>query len=128
MSKPKRAALTCSRGHRFDADVFRSANVTSNPRLKDVIAAGRFNHATCPACGEDVDAAVPFLYHDMANERLVWVYPAGHAPQADAIREKIRRSREIVGTVLPEPTPAPDTHRDVVFGLDELLDWLGENR
>ena len=122
MSKPKRGTLECSAGHRFEADVYRSANVTNEPSLKEQILSGQLNHARCPACGRDVDAAVPFLYHDMAAGQLVWVYPAALVDQAAAVREKVRRSHEIVGSVLPEQSPG--SGRDVVFGIAELISWL----
>lgn len=123
MSKPKRRLFACSCGRSFDADVFGSANVTLQPDLKDAILANRFNRVRCPSCGQERDAEVPFLYHDMNAGVMVWVYPAASADQADEIREKIRRSYEIVGTVLPTPDAAPS--RGVVFGIDELIDFLG---
>lgn len=123
MSKPKRRLFACSCGESFDADVFGSANVTLQPDLKDAILANRFNRVRCPSCGQERDAEVPFLYHDMNAGVMVWVYPAASADQADEIREKIRRSYEIVGTVLPTPDAAPS--RGVVFGIDELIDFLG---
>jgi hypothetical protein len=124
MSKPVQRSFACSCGETFEADVFRTANVTLQPDLKRQILAGEFNHAACPACGRRVDAAVPFLYHDMAAELLVWVYPPTSEEQAEAIREKVRRSHEIVGTVLPVPTES--SRRPVVFGVAELLPLLGD--
>ncbi len=102
--------------------MFRSANVTLDPTVKTRILAGQFNRVTCPACGREVDAAVPFLYHDMKAEIMVWVYPIARSTEAPVIREKIRKSYEIVGSVLPEQSPR--TGRDVVFGIDELISLL----
>jgi len=123
MSKPKRRLFACSCGVSFDADVFGSANVTLQPDLKEAILANRFNRVRCPSCGQERDAEVPFLYHDMNAGVMVWVYPAASAQQAGEIREKIRRSYEIVGTVLPTPEAPPS--RRVVFGIDELIAFLG---
>ena len=122
MSRPRRRFFTCSCGVGFEADVFNSANVTLQPDLKDAIFNGRFNHVHCPSCGRERDAEVPFLYHDMDAGLMVWVYPAASANQASAIREKVRRSYEIVGSVLPTPEAAPS--RSVVFGTDELIELL----
>ncbi|HEX5417510.1 MAG TPA: CpXC domain-containing protein [Chloroflexota bacterium] len=126
MSKPKRRLFACSCGTSFDADVFSSANVTLQPDLKDAILANQFNRVRCPACGQERDAEVPFLYHDMDAGVMVWVYPAARVDQAEVIREKIRRSYEIVGTVLPTPDATPT--RGVVFGIPELIDLLGGAR
>jgi hypothetical protein len=122
MSKPKRSTLTCAGGHTFEAEVFRSANVTLDPTVKTRILAGQFNQVTCPDCGREVDADVPFLYHDMQAEIMVWVYPIARSTEAPVIREKIRKSYEIVGSILPEQSPR--TGRDVVFGIDELISLL----
>jgi hypothetical protein len=124
MSKPIRRSFSCSSGHTFDADVFRSANVTLQPDLKDEIRAGRFNRVRCPVCGEDQPADVPYLYHDMDAGHLIWVYPRSSRDQAAAIRDKVRKSREIISTVLPVPTP--EAEPDVAFGLDDLLRLLDD--
>jgi hypothetical protein len=126
MSKPTRRLFTCSCGEEFEADVFKSANVTLQPDLKSRILDGLFNRVRCPSCGIETDADVPFLYHDMAANLMVWVYPAASASQADAIRRKVRRSYEIVGSVLPHDTP--EVGQDVVFGLAELRSLIGTGR
>ena len=121
MSKPTRRSITCGCGQTFDADVFRSANVTLQPQLKDDILAGRFNRVRCPSCGREIIADVPFLYHDMDAARMIWVYPPGSAHKAEAIREKIRRSRQIIDSVLPAPA---SEEPDVIFGVDNLIRLL----
>lgn len=121
MSKLKRHLVACACGQTFDADVYGSANVTTQPQLKDEILAGRFNRVACPACGRQFNAEIPFLYHDMGAGLMVWVYPASRTDQA-AIREKVRRSAEIVASTLPDLTGTPS--RGVVFGLDELIRLL----
>lgn len=122
MSKPSRQSFTCSCGETFEADVFKSANVTLQPDLKARILGRRFNRIRCPACRTEIDANVPFLYHDMNANLLVWVYPPTSVSQAEIIREKVRRSYEIVASVLPDA--APPAGHDVVFGLDELLSLI----
>jgi len=94
--------------------------------LKETILAGRFNRVRCTTCGHEIDANVPFLYHDMTAGHLVWVYPAALADQAEEIREKVRKSYEIVGTVLPDQTDAPG--RAVVFGISSLAEWIEADR
>lgn len=114
MSKPIRRSFTCSCGQNFDADVFRSVNVTRQPTLKDKVLSGRFNQVRCPSCGKEHEAEVPFLYHDEDAGRMIWVYPRSSADRSEAIREKIRKSRAIIDSVLPAADP------DLVFGLDDL--------
>ena len=125
MSKPVQHSFVCSCGHAFEAPIFKSANVTLQPDLKAQILAGQFNRARCPVCQIELDAEVPFLYHDMDAGLMVWVYPRRMVGQAAAIRDKVRRSHAIVGTVLPLPG-SPDAC-DVVFGVDELQGLLGDD-
>jgi len=125
VSKPVQHSFVCSCGHAFEAPIFKSANVTIQPDLKAQILAGRFNWVRCPACQIELDADVPFLYHDMDADLMVWVYPPRLASQAAAIRDKVRRSHAIVGTVLP--LPGATEACDVVFGVDELQRLFGDD-
>ena len=126
MSKPKQSAIRCLCSTTFDADVYRSINVSTEPELKAQILADQFNQVRCPSCGRAFGADVPYLYHDSDAGLMVWVYPTSSAVHADQIREKLRRSRAMLGTVLP--AASIDANRDVVFGIDELMSWLGETR
>lgn len=108
--------IVCPEGHELEADVFRSANVTRSPRLRDEIATDRFNRLLCPTCGAEFYADVPFLYHDMATALRVWVYPERDRHAAEDILSKIRRAAAIANTVLPTDRSGPE----LIFGLDEL--------
>ena len=123
MSKPTRRSFTCACGATFEGDVFKSANVTLHPDLKARILGGQFNRVRCPACRREIDADVPFLYHDMGANLMVWVYPTARAAHADEIREKVKRSYEIVASVLPDQ-PGEEGRGDV-FGLEQLLPLIG---
>ena len=122
MSKPVRRTFSCPNGHTFEANIFRTANVTIEPHLKDAVLEGQFNRVGCSSCGQEIDADVPFLYHDMDAGYMVWVYPLKSAHLADAIREKVRKSYEILGTVIPDQPDTPG--RAVVFGVLDLAAWL----
>jgi hypothetical protein len=108
--------VVCPEGHKFEADVYRSANVSRAPALRDEILAGRFNVVTCPICRAESYADVPFLYHDMETQLRVWVYPERDRAAEEQIVQKIRRAAAIANTVLPTDRSGPE----LVFGLDEL--------
>jgi len=112
--------VVCSEGHRFEADVYRSANVSRAPTLKDEILAGRFNVIVCPTCATESYADVPFLYHDMDTQLRVWVYPERDRAAAEQIIQKIRRAAAIANTVLPTDRSGPE----LVFGLAELSELI----
>jgi hypothetical protein len=108
--------VVCPLGHTFDADVYRSANVTKAPELREQILDGRFNRTVCPTCRAESYADVPFLYHDMGSALRVWVYPERDRSAEEQILDKIRRAAAIANTVLPTDRNGPE----LVFGLDEL--------
>ena len=114
--------VVCPAGHTFRADVFRSANVTRAPELRDEILIGSFNVTTCPVCEASTYADVSFLYHDMDTALRVWVYPERDRISADQILDKIRRAAAIANTVLPTDRSGPE----LVFGLDELRRLIRE--
>ena len=108
-------------GHQFQADVYRTANVTRAPELRDEIIADRFNMVRCPICAIESYADVPFLYHDMGTALRVWVYPERDRPAAHEILRKIRQATAIANTVLPTDRNGPE----LVFGLVELRAVIG---
>lgn len=117
----KQATFRCQHGHHFDAEVYRSANVSQTPALREEILSGRFNLVRCPSCQAESYADVPFLYHDMATAVRVWVYPEANRPAAAEILGKIRRAAAIANTVLPTDRNGPE----LVFGLEELRQVIG---
>jgi hypothetical protein len=114
--------VVCPEGHRFEIELYRSANVSRAPVLKDEILGGRFNLVTCPVCQIESYADVPFLYHDMDTQLRVWVYPERERPAEEQILQKIRRAAAIANTVLPTDRSGPE----LVFGLPELVALIEE--
>jgi hypothetical protein len=114
--------VVCPEGHRFETEVYRSANVSRAPALKDEILAGGFNLVTCPTCHTESYVDVPFLYHDMDTQLRVWVYPERDRPAEEQIIQKIRRAAAIADTVLPTDRTGPE----LVFGLTELVALIQE--
>lgn len=114
--------VVCPNGHKFSARVYRSANVTLAPSLKDEIVESRFNRTCCPTCQVESYADVPFLYHDMPLGLRVWVYPERDRPSEADILAKIHRAAAIANTVLPTDRHGPE----LLFGLDELRALIQE--
>jgi hypothetical protein len=108
--------VVCPAGHTFQTSIYRSANVTKAPELREEILKGDFNRTTCPVCAAESYADVPFLYHDMSTALRVWVYPERDRAAEDVILEKIRKAAAIANTILPTDRSGPE----LVFGLDEL--------
>ncbi|TAK25813.1 MAG: hypothetical protein EPO26_02230 [Chloroflexota bacterium] len=112
--------VVCGFGHQFETSVYRSANVTRAPELRQAIVSGQFNLTICPVCANESYADVPFLYHDTETSLRVWVYPDRNRHAREEILAKIRRAAVIVNTVLPTDRSGPE----LIFGLDELRDLI----
>jgi len=125
MSKPVQREFTCECGHTFAAPVYRSANVTLNPALRTAILDRTFNVVECPDCHRRSYADVPFLYHDMAADLAVWVYPIVAAGREVEIRARIRRAGAILSASIGEPLRAGSRPEDeLLFGLESLIERI----
>ena len=121
--------MSCACGTTFKAEIYRTVNVTQSPQLSFEIEAGSLNYVTCPACGVAWQAPSPFLYHDMASELRVWVYPVARIADEVLIREKIQRAAQIAYSIAPRPeTSHVPPSALLVFGLQSLRDLLKGRR
>lgn len=57
------------------AEIFQVVDIKQDPRLKDLLLAGRLNLAQCPVCGFQGQLPVPLVYHDGGKELLLTFTP-----------------------------------------------------
>lgn len=66
-----------------DHKVLDHINIDRNPELRAKVQDLSCFRVQCPNCGETVLAVHPCLYHDLANQFMVWLWPEeGQAPRA----------------------------------------------
>ncbi len=66
-----------------DHKVLDHINIDRNPELRAKVQDLSCFRVLCPNCGETVLVVHPCLYHDMANQFMVWLWPEeGEAPHA----------------------------------------------
>lgn len=66
-----------------DHKVLDHINIDRNPELRAKVQDLSCFRVQCPNCGETVLAVHPCLYHDMANQFMVWLWSEeGEAPHA----------------------------------------------
>ncbi|MFR8736287.1 MAG: CpXC domain-containing protein [Butyricicoccus sp.] len=59
-------------------------NIDRNPELRAKVQDLSVFRVKCPNCGETVLAVHPCLYHDMANQFMVWLWTEdGQVPKAE---------------------------------------------
>ena len=66
-----------------DYKVHDHINIDRNPELRAQVQDLSCFRVKCPNCGETALVVHPCLYHDMANQFMVWLWPEeGEAPKA----------------------------------------------
>ena len=59
-------------------------NIDRNPELRAKVQDLSVFRVKCPNCGETLLAVHPCLYHDMANQFMVWLWTEdGQVPKAE---------------------------------------------
>jgi len=75
-------------GQSVQVQVYQIIDVSEAPHLKRLLLAGRLNSFVCPRCGNRVNFAAPFLYHDPEKE-LAFVFIPIQANLKEADRQRI---------------------------------------
>ncbi len=128
MSRKETLEIKCACGHRFETELWRSANVTASPELKRQILEGQMNVVTCPECKSRFHVEIPFLYHDIERGEMIWVYPLEYQAEAGLVREDIEKMWEKIRETMPPKIRKIIESRyktvTVVFGMDALVRYL----
>ena len=115
ISRTETVRLTCpSRGHEFEARVWRLVDSTERPDLAERAREGQLNLVTCPECDWQGHWDGHLLYHDRELERLLLAVPLETTAEEDE-----ESARHLLGELLaalpprccghasPPPRPAP---------------------
>jgi hypothetical protein len=127
MSTGGKTEITCGCGHRFEAWLWQSANVTASPELKQQVLGGDMNMVKCPSCGSRFHVEVPFLYHDIEAKEWIWVYPRDHVKQSGDIHMRVQAMWNELKQKVPENVRdvfEQEYKVIVLFGMDSLVFYL----
>ena len=85
MSMPDETVITCPAcGNEQTFVIWQSVNVSLNSDLKEKILSGELVDFRCEKCAEKNRVAYPFLYHDMEQNLMIWLYPGDAPPSNDS--------------------------------------------
>jgi hypothetical protein len=127
MSTGGEMEVACACGHRFKAWLWQSANVTTNPELRESILDGEMNMVRCPSCGSKFHVEVPFLYHDMSGQEWIWVYPLSHEKDSGSIHARVGEMWDRLTQSMPSDVRENLERQyrvSVMFGMDALVNHL----
>ena len=123
MSILSNCEIKCSCGETFEAEVWKAVNIFDDPDLKEVILSGRFNTVECPHCKKVFYHEHFFMYQDLQNELIAYVYPKKDQEFATSLRKKMLSdfyslSKEI------EDLAKIDFEPIIYFGIEDLIDTI----
>lgn len=109
-----------------EIDLYESVNITVNPELLEKVKNREINSFHCEKCGNKIEIMVPFLYHDMGKNLMVWVYPAGDEGREMAkVAEKAQEEDKSQPSQLFRMMMARLTRK--AYGFDELFKIIEEH-
>ncbi|MCA9667665.1 MAG: hypothetical protein KC503_18830 [Myxococcales bacterium] len=100
----------------YSAQVYRSLNVATDPKLGETVLAGGLNVAECPLCSEPCTVAVPLIYHDPHLPLFTVLVPASMRHAELDVRI------DVLEQLAEEPADIPPYVRDltVSYGTSAL--------
>ena len=115
--------IKCSCGETFEAELWKAVNVFDDPDLRDVILSGRFNTVQCSKCSKFFYHEHFFMYQDLQNELIAYVYPKENQSMAGEFRNKmLSEFKELIDGI--EEFKKIDFEPVLYFGIEDLVSTL----
>ncbi len=123
--------LGCACGRYFRRPLYHALDAQAHPGLRYAVLAGVLNVVQCPGCERIARVGLPFLYHDGAHGRFVYVQPdddeAGEAGVDGSAGAGVRMMAAafVPAGAARVPMVAPEAPRPtIVHGLERLVDLV----
>ena len=123
MSILSNCEIKCSCGETFEAELWKAVNVFDDPDLKEVILSGRFNTVECPKCHKVFYHEHFFIYQDLQNEMIAYIYPQADKVMATDIRKKMLSEFKTLSQGIEELEKI-DFEPILYFGIEDLIDTI----
>ncbi len=120
MSKIRTEAIKCICGENHEVTDYESVNIQIDPELKKKVLGRKINAFKCDKCKYEQELLGPFLYHDMSNNLMVWVYPCFMRDEIENSNGSSEQLRSVTNTL--------GIKQMFVFGYDELFNLLDSHR
>ncbi len=123
MSILSNCEIKCSCGEIFEAELWKAINVFDDPDLKEVLLSGRFNTVECPKCHKVFYHEHFFMYQDLENELIAYVYPKKDQDFATDLRKKMLSDFNALSKDIEELAKI-DFEPIIYFGIEDLIDTI----
>ena len=102
-------------------------NIDRNPELRAKVQDLSVFRVKCPNCGETVLAVHPCLYHDMANQFMVWLWTEdGQVPKAefDPLAGYTLRVTDSLNTLYYRVVVIRSPLQGLCYNVKDAVDWF----
>jgi hypothetical protein len=123
MSILSNCEIKCSCGETFEAEVWKAVNIFDDPDLKEVLLSGRFNTVECPHCKKVFYHEHFFMYQDLQNELIAYVYPKKEQEFATSLRQKMLSDFKSLTKGMEEFSKI-DFEPIIYFGIEDLINTI----
>lgn len=123
MSILSNCEIKCSCGETFEAELWKAVNIFDDPDLRELILSGRFNTVQCPKCKNFFYYEHFFIYQDLENELIAYVYPKDHENMAAQYKKKMMDDFKEASSGI-EGFDDIDFHPVLYFGIEDLMRTL----
>ncbi|MBQ1609886.1 MAG: hypothetical protein II090_03055 [Elusimicrobia bacterium] len=123
MSILSNCEIKCSCGETFEAELWKAINVFDDPDLKEVLLSGRFNTVECPKCHKVFYHEHFFMYQDLQNELIAYVYPKEDEKSAKNLRKKMLSDFASLSKDIEELAEI-DFEPVIYFGVEDLINTI----
>ncbi len=123
MSILSNCEIKCSCGETFEAELWKAINVFDDPDLKEVLLSGRFNTVECPKCHKVFYHEHFFMYQDLQNELIAYVYPKEDEKSAKSLRKKMLSDFASLSKDIEELAEI-DFEPVIYFGVEDLINTI----
>lgn len=123
MSILSNCEIKCSCGETFEAELWKAINVFDDPDLKEVLLSGRFNTVECPKCHKVFYHEHFFMYQDLQNELIAYVYPKEDEKSAKILRKKMLSDFASLSKDIEELAEI-DFEPVIYFGIEDLVNTI----
>ena len=123
MSILSNCEIKCSCGETFEAELWKAINVFDDPDLKEVLLSGRFNTVECPKCHKVFYHEHFFMYQDLQNELIAYVYPKEDEKSAKSLRKKMLSDFASLSKDIEELAEI-DFEPVIYFGIEDLVNTI----
>ena len=112
--------IKCSCDEVFESELWKAVSISDDPDLKNLVLSGQFNVVECPKCHKMFYWEHFFVYQDIANEFVAYVYPKSFEKDAAYYRQKMLNEFKEVSETMKQEI---DINFEPVlfFGIEDLI-------